>query len=260
MPLEDFIELAKGVGVDAVEIRNDIAGREFADGTPAAELRDKLDDAGLKLASINALQRFNDWTGARERELRTLAAYAATLGAPGIVLCPVIAADHGWSAADLDTKLRHSVRMMRPIFLEYGIKGYLEPLGMRDSTLKHQESIVTAVDEVEAWDAFQLCHDTFQFYRSSDARMFPERIGLVHVSGIARKDLGPVELTEPDRGFVFVGDRVDNVGQLKRLTEAGYRGYVSFEPFDPEVQQDPHILQRLGASIHFLRAALGGGR
>ncbi len=48
-------------GVDAIEVRNDISGRESSDGTKAEDLRAILDDAGLRLASINALQRLNDW-------------------------------------------------------------------------------------------------------------------------------------------------------------------------------------------------------
>lgn len=49
--LGEFIELAASSGVEAVEVRNDIAGREFADGTSAEVLRDQLEGAGLRLAS-----------------------------------------------------------------------------------------------------------------------------------------------------------------------------------------------------------------
>ena len=42
LALPEFIALAKAVGVQAVEIRNDIEGREFADGTPAAEIKARL--------------------------------------------------------------------------------------------------------------------------------------------------------------------------------------------------------------------------
>ena len=66
LSLAEFIVLAQKAGVQAVEIRNDIEGQEFANGMPAAELKARLDDAGLKLASVNALQRFNDWTDARK--------------------------------------------------------------------------------------------------------------------------------------------------------------------------------------------------
>ena len=68
--LAEFISLAQMIGLRAVEIRNDIEGREFADGTPAAELRARLDAAGLKVASVNALQRFNDWNDDRAAEAR----------------------------------------------------------------------------------------------------------------------------------------------------------------------------------------------
>lgn len=254
--LRDFLALAAQAGVDAVEIRNDIAGREFADGTPAEVVRDEIAAAGLGVASINALQRSNDWTGERYAEIRDLAAYAAALGAPGIVLCPVVQADHGWSEAELAANLRLALRMMRPILLDHGLKGYLEPLGMRDSTLRRQRDAVASIDDVDGWDAFALCHDTFQFYRCGDDRMFAEHIGLVHVSGIARTDLPPAELSEPDRGFVFATDRADNIAQLRQLRSAGYAGIVSFEPFDPATQEDPEIARRLAESLDFVRSAL----
>lgn len=253
MTLVQFIALAKAVGIDAVEVRNDINGREFADGTAAAALRATLSSAGLKLASINALQRFNDWNGDRAEEAETLISYAADLGAPGIVLCPVIDAAHGWTESELEEKLRHSLRMLRPLLLDHGVTGYVEPLGMRDSTMKKQKTAVAAVTDIDGWDAFRICHDTFQFYRCGDTRMFPEQIGLVHISGIDRTDLGPAELTEPDRGLVSKADRVGNIQQLQTLMSAGYAGYVSIEPFNPTVQQDPSLASKLRASVDYVR-------
>jgi 2-keto-myo-inositol isomerase len=72
LPLADFLVRAQKMGVHAVELRNDIEGHEFANGMQAAELRARLDDAGLKLASVNALQSFNDWTPTRADEARRL--------------------------------------------------------------------------------------------------------------------------------------------------------------------------------------------
>ena len=254
MTLAQFIALATSVGVEAVEVRNDIVGREFADRMDAAELRATVSEAGLRFASINALQRFNDWDSTRAHEALSLVRYAAALGAPGIVMCPVIDAAHGWTDSDLEAKLRHSLRMLQPILLDHGVTGYVEPLGMKGSTLKQQKAAVAAVSDVASWEAFRICHDTFQFYRCGDTQMFPEHVGLVHVSGIDRTDLRPDELTEPDRGLVFVGDRVGNVEQLRTLISAGYEGYVSVEPFNPMVQQDPGLASRLAASIDYVRA------
>ncbi|WP_210527625.1 TIM barrel protein [Rubellimicrobium arenae] len=254
--LDDFIGLAHAADVSAVEIRNDLPGQEFMNGTPAAELRDRLDSAGLAVASVNALQRFNDWTSDRDREARALIAYAGELGAPGLVLCPVVEEAHGWSDSELARNLREGLRGLRPILAEHGVLGYVEPLGMRGSTLSRQAIAVEAVSEIDGWSNFALCYDTFQFFRCGDDRTFPEHVGLVHVSGISRRDLMPADLTEPDREFVFVNDRAGNVEQLRRLLATGYGGYISMEPFSPETQRDPAIGARLKASLEFLDAAV----
>lgn len=256
LPLADFISLAVASGVKAVEIRNDIEGREFADGTPAREVKARLDGAGLAVASVNALQRFNEWTPERAKEAAAIISYAADLGAPGVVLCPVHNEDHGWSAADAERNLRDGLAKLAPILRDHGVIGYVEPLGMRGSTMKNQHMAVAAVGDVDGWDTYQLCYDTFQFFRCGDTVLHQDRIGLAHMSGISRKDLQPGALTEPDRGLVFIDDRVDNIGMLRNLVAGGYSGFISMEPFNPAVQQDPDLLSRLRASLEYVAALL----
>jgi 2-keto-myo-inositol isomerase len=256
LPLADFIDLAGAVGVTAVEIRNDIAGREFADGTPAAQVRAQLEAAGLAVASVNALQRFNDWTLDRATEATALIAYAAALGAPGVVLCPVHDPDHGWTEAEALRNLRQGLRHLAPILRDHGLIGYVEPLGMPGSTLTRQDVAVAAVTDIDGWDTYQLCYDTFQFFRCGDSRLFPDRIGLAHMSGISRTDLAPGALVEPDRGLIFAGDRVGNVAQLQALQAAGFAGYVSMEPFSPRVQSDPQLADHLRRSLEYVGAML----
>lgn len=256
LALPDFIALARQVGVQAVEIRNDIEGREFHDGTPATEVRARLAEAGLTVASVNALQRFNDWTPTRAKEAEAIITYAAALGAPGVVLCPVHDEDHGWTNAEAERNLRDGLRQLRPILLAHGVTGYVEPLGMAGSTMKRQDMAVAAVTDIDGWDAYQLCYDTFQFFRCGDTQLIPDRIGLAHMSGIARADLAPGDLTEPDRGLIFVGDRVGNIAQLRALQAAGYRGFISMEPFSPEVQRDPNLATHLRASLEYVASLL----
>lgn len=253
LTLPEFIALAGKVGVSAVEIRNDIEGREFADGTQAPELRARLSDAGLQVASVNALQRFNDWSPQRAAEAERLVAYAAELEAPGLVLCPVHTPEP-WDAARARAQLCQGLEALAPLLRRYGVTGYVEPLGMTHSTMKRQEMAVAAVSAIEAWDCYALCYDTFQFFRCGDSALFPQHIGLAHMSGIARSDLAPGDLTEPDRGLIFPGDRVGNIAQLQALKAAGYGGFVSMEPFSPEVQNDPDLAQRLRASLDYVRA------
>ena len=260
LSLQSFVGLVKAAGIAAVEIRNDIPAREFMDGTAPEDLFATLQDADLRVASVNALQRFNDWSGERESEARSLMAYAARLEAPGVVLCPVHDPDHGWSEAQSERNLRDGLRKLRPILTDFGLKGYVEPLGMPGSTLKLQRKAVEAVTDIDGWDTYQLCFDTFQFFRCGDERLFPERIGLAHMSGITRNDLAPEYLTEPDRGLVGDGDRVRNVAQLKALVDAGYTGFVSMEPFNPAVQQSPDLAEGLKASFAHVGDGLRAGR
>jgi 2-keto-myo-inositol isomerase len=256
LSLPDFINLAKGAGIDAIEIRNDIPEREFLDGTEPAVIMDQLHAADMRIASVNALQRFNEWTSAREAEAKKLMTYAAALGAPGVVLCPVHNPDHGWSLAEAEKNLRSGLKMLRPILQDLGLKGYVEPLGMTGSTMKMQGMAVAAISDIDGWDAYQLCYDTFQFFRCGDTELFPERIGLAHMSGITRIDLQSGELTEPDRVLIEDVDRVENLRQLRTLKLSGYDGFVSIEPFNLEVQQSPRLQDELRSSFARVSAAL----
>jgi 2-keto-myo-inositol isomerase len=199
LSLHEFLRLAKGAGIGAVEIRNDIAGQESMDGTEPAAIRDQLQAVNIRIASVNALQRFNDLSKQREAEAIVLMRYAAKLGAPGVVLCPVHNIDHGWTNAKAENNLREGLKKLRPILVDLGVKGYVEPLGMTGSTMKKQSMAVEAIADIGGWDAYELCFDTFQFFRCGDSVLFPEHVGLAHISGIIRNDLSPNELTEPDR-------------------------------------------------------------
>jgi 2-keto-myo-inositol isomerase len=256
LSLPEFLRLVKGAGVGAIEIRNDIEGREFMDRTEPSQIVDQLQIAGIKIASVNALQRFNDWSTEREAEAKFLMGYAAKLSAPGVVLCPVHNPDHGWSQTEAEKNLRNGLKHLRPMLLDLGVKGYVEPLGMMGSTMKKQSTAVAAIADINGWDAYELCYDTFQFFRCGDTVLFPERIGLTHISGIGRKDLLPGELTEPDRVLIDEGDRVENLRQIRALKDSGYKGYVSMEPFNPGVQWSPDLTNQLRDSFARVAAAL----
>ena len=192
----------------------------------------------------------------RAKEAEAIIAYAAALGAPGVILCPVHNEDNGWTAAEAEKNLRDGLRQLRPIPQAHGVTGYVEPLGMKGSTMKRQDMAVAAVSEIDGWGDYKLCYDTFQFFRCGDTQLFHDRIGLAHMSGIARTDLSPGDLVEPDRGPVFVGDRVGNIAQLRALKAAGQEGFVSMVPFSPEVQNDPELASHLRASLEYVSTLL----
>ena len=99
----------------------------------------------------------------------------------------------------------------------------------------------------------QICYDTFQFCRAGVTNLYPQLIGLVHVSGISRTDPPPENLTETDRGFVDTGDVTDTAGQRNEIIARGYRGYVSIEPFAPAIHAADDVSGPLARSLAFLR-------
>jgi 2-keto-myo-inositol isomerase len=257
LPLDEFLGLARRVGADGVEIRNDVEGQEFANGMAAGELKARVADAGLQIASINALQRVNDWTRGREKESADLARYAEACGAPAMVLCPVIDANYGRSPTELARDLRDALRRLKPILADRGVTGLVEPLGMVDSTLRHQRPAKEAIDDVDGWDVFALCYDTFQHYRSSDTDIYPDRTGMIHISGTANAESARERLSETDRGFVDETDVVGNVEQVAALVRGGYSRFVSFEPFDPAIHGMTSPESPLRRSCDYVLAAVG---
>lgn len=55
LQLDRYVALCRRLGVDTIEIRNDLDGVELADGTPAAAVRATADAGGVTILTINAL-------------------------------------------------------------------------------------------------------------------------------------------------------------------------------------------------------------
>lgn len=249
-----LFDLAVRLGVPAAEIRNDLDGVAITDGTPAATVRADAEARGLTILSINALQRFNDWSDARATEAEALAAYAAAAGARALVLCPVN--DPAFAppeAARLDG-LRTALRGLAPILKAAGLVGLVEPLGFPECSLRLKAEAVAAIDAVGAGDVFRLVHDTFHHRVAGETALFPDRTGLVHVSGVTDPSVAIADLRDAHRVLVDAADRLDNVGQIRALRAGGYAGPFSFEPFATSVHASADIAADLVRSIAVLEA------
>lgn len=250
--LDAFFAIVAGLGLDAVEIRNDLKGVAIADGTSATTVRSAAQKHRVQILSINALQRFNDWTDARAAEAAALAAYAKACGAQALVLCPV----NDWQFrpgehARLDG-LRRSLSELAPVLEANGLIGLVEPLGFMESSLRLKREAVEAIDAVGAGATFRLVHDTFHHAVAGEDAIFPERTGLVHVSGVEDSGLSFSSMRDPHRVLVGPRDRLDNAGQVRRLSEGGYSGYLSFEPFAASVHALADVATALKESMAFL--------
>jgi 2-keto-myo-inositol isomerase len=251
----ELIVLAHTLGLEQVEIRNDLEGVAIKDGTPPERLRAAAEDAGVRILSINALQRFNDWGEQRAGEAAALARYAQACGAGALVLCPVN--DAGWQPAEEQrgARLREALAALAPILADAGLVGLVEPLGFATSSLRLKAEAVAAIEDIGASERFRLVHDTFHHYLAGEVRMFPESTGLVHISGVERMDLPLEDLRDEHRGLVGRDDRLGTITQIVALME-GYSGAWSFEPFAAEVHAADDIAGALAASMHLIDRAI----
>jgi 2-keto-myo-inositol isomerase len=238
LDIAPFFDLAKSLGMTAVEIRNDLQGNAILDGTPPADVKASAGEAGLEIISINALQRFNEWTDAREQEATELAAYARDCGARALVLVPVNDGS-GRAEGERQGNLRVALKALQPILAGHGIAGLVEPLGFQICSLRSKREAIDAIDAIGGASIFRVVHDTFHHVLAGEPELFPARTGLVHISGVTDAAIGIDAMLDKHRVMVGAGDRMDNVGQIRALGAAGYQGFYSFEPFAASVHAHP---------------------
>ena len=251
LSVAELVVLARSLGLDGIEIRNDLVGVALMDGSAPERVRAAAEDGGVRILAINALQRFNDWDAARAGEAVVLARYAQACGAEALVLCPVN--DPGWlpTAEERADRLRAALAGLAPILGDAGIVGLVEPLGFAGSSLRLKADALAAIEAVGAQQRFRLVHDTFHHYLAGEVRMFPDRTGIVHISGVDDPDLPLAALRDAHRGLVGPDDRLGNLGQIVALME-GYSGPYSFEPFAASVHGLTDVAGALAASMHLI--------
>ena len=235
LPLYDFFSLAERCGCSIIELRNDLTNQHPFDTKNPEEVRDQLAKHHLKVAAINAFQRFNEYTDAKKEELKSLLEYAKSLRADAIVLCPVNGVERNADRASWLERTTHALSQYGPLFEEYRLYGYVEPLGFRASSLRTKAEAIRAIEAsgYERW--YRLVHDTFHHHLANEKQYFASMTNLVHLSSVAS---GPrhTEPTDADRILFQEDDLLATAEQAQALVNSGYRGIFSFEPFSPAVQ------------------------
>ena len=250
--IDAFFALAHSLGLEEVEIRNDLAGVPIFDGTPAETVRRAAQSQGVRILSINALQRFNEWNERRAVEARELTNYARDCGAHALVLVPVNDAQFRPDDEARLGGLREALAALAPMLDAAGIMGLVEPLGFGISSLRSKREALAAIDAVDAAEIFRLVHDSFHHHLAGEAEIFPERTGLVHISGVEGPGLAVTDMLDAHRVLVGPADRLGNLGQIAALRAGGYSGAFSFEPFAESVQRSRDIGAELAASMRFI--------
>ncbi|MBC7151309.1 MAG: TIM barrel protein [Rhizobium sp.] len=255
MPVAKFFDLAVSLGITAVEIRNDLADNAILDGTAPGEIRGLADDRGIEIISINALQRFNEWTEARAREADELIAYARDCGAKALVLVPKNDGT-GLEDGERQRNLREALAALKPRLEAAGVIGLVEPLGFAVCSLRSKQEAADTIREVGGENVFRLVHDTFHHHLAGEPANFPALTGLVHISGVTDPSVAVADMRDSHRVLVDPADRLDNIGQILALQAAGYNGPFSFEPFADSVHALSDPSAAVKASMDYIRAAI----
>ncbi len=138
LPLEEFFEMSKCLGITEVEIRNDIP--DVVDTMPAEEVKALAEKHGITILSINALYPFNVWSGDLPERAVAMAEYAENCGAQALVMCPL---NDGNEVAFGD--LVAALAAMKPILEARGLTGLVEPLGFPISSMRKKATAIEAI-------------------------------------------------------------------------------------------------------------------
>ncbi|HNP93754.1 MAG TPA: TIM barrel protein [Rectinema sp.] len=243
--LSEFFDLAASLGMEAVELRNDIRGGFVTDGIEGPKVLRMAKAAGtngVKIITINALQQFN-LPSARMKalgELESLLTLCRELECPALVLCPNNRPDDQRTAKQKYHDTIEALNTYAPLFSTAGILGYIEPLGFEISSLSSAEVALKAIGESGA-SCYRVLIDTFHSYLGPDKPEFFDdpsvikKIGLVHVSGV-EANIDKSAFTDAHRVLPGPKDIMKSKKLINKLELAGYKGFYSFEPFSPEIQ------------------------
>ncbi|WP_142502848.1 TIM barrel protein [Klebsiella sp. 2680] len=252
LSIEAFFRLVNSLGLNKVELRNDLPSGKVTDDLSAQEVRKLAEHYHIEIVTINAVYPFN----CRTEEVRSLTASllkeAKAVGAKSLVLCPL---NDGTAVPESETL--NALRDLAPLFASYDIQGLVEPLGFPQSSLRSSAQAQTLIHDARV--PFKLLIDTFHHHlypqaEEEFAQVNVSEIGLVHLSGV--EDTRPREtLTDNERIMLTTKDKLHSCEQVKNLEARGYQGVYAFEPFSPALMtwSEDDIRREIEQSIALLQ-------
>ncbi len=247
---DDFLALARSLGCDGVEYRNDLpASVSGADGY--ASVRARARECGLRVLALAEVRAFNDWSDRKRTEAETVMRAAVDCGAEAVILIPRCDG-YGSGNGERQANLRVALRELAPMLAGHRLVGLVEPLGFDISSLRHKSEVVDAIESLGLTDRIRLVHDTFHHTLAGRGPIFAAHTGIVHVSGVTDPQLALHEMRDHHRVLVNVRDRLDSAAQVNDLGDAGYAGPVSMEAFAASAHASCDPATDLARSFEFI--------
>lgn len=258
--LEEFFQLTSELGLNKVELRNDLPGKGIIDPYSPEQVQRFSEKYDITIRTINALQKFNlgEILTNTLAELRKLISLSVAINCEAIVLVPnnEINDHRGPERAMRETIA--ALKAFGPLFEDNGLFGYVEPLGFEECSLRSKTAAMRAIQE-SGFGCYKIVHDTFHHHLGPDTMDTLENeydvayTGLVHVSGVEH-DIPVKDYKDDHRVLITDRDNLQNLEQIENLIARGYTGDISLEPFAREVQlmQTEVLKLHVDQSIRFL--------
>jgi 2-keto-myo-inositol isomerase len=241
--LAEFFKLSSDIGLHKVELRNDLAGIGIIAPFSPEQVKRLSEKFNIEILTINALQKFNLGAALPEKlaELKELIRLCVAIDCKAIVLVPTNDINDKRSSKAIMQETLAALKAFGPLFEDNGIWGYVEPLGFEECSLRSKVIALQAIQESGCRN-YKIVHDTFHHHLGPDTDAgLTENYdiaytGLVHVSGV-ESHLAANQYRDEHRILITDEDRLRNREQLELLTQLGYKGDISFEPFAKAVQE-----------------------
>ncbi|AHG20032.2 inosose isomerase [Chania multitudinisentens RB-25] len=240
LDLESFFRLVKKCGLNKVELRNDMPNGGITGHLSNEQANLLATEYGIEIVTINALGKFNllHDKAALLANAEALLAQAAAIHSKALVMCPSCDTQDRRSDTQKREDTLESLTLLAPLFKQYGIAGYVEPLGFSMSSLR--SSLLAQAIIRDSGAPYKIVLDTFHHYLSDvaqaafDSQIQVEHIGLVHLSGV-EDPRGKSSLTDEERIMLSEKDRLASKAQVHNLEHLGYTGFYAFEPFSSQL-------------------------
>lgn len=240
LDLEQFFSLVKKCGLNKVELRNDMPSGKVTDNLSNDQLNALAEKYGIEIITINALGMFNllDDQAALLKNAEALLSQAQAIHSKALVLCPHCSANDNRSEEQKKTDTLAALKLLAPLFRQYGVQGYVEPLGFGISSLR--SSLLTQSLIRDSGAPYKIVLDTFHHCLSDvaqpefDTQVEIDGIGLVHLSGV-EDPRAKSALSDEERIMLSDKDRLESNQQVQNLERLGYRGFYAFEPFSSQL-------------------------
>lgn len=157
LSIEAFFRLVNRLGLNKVELRNDLPSGKVTDDLSHQQVRELAARYHIEILTINAVYPFNRRSEEVRQLTESLLKEAQAIGAKSLVLCPL---NDGSEVPASDTL--GALRDLSPLFAFYGIHGLVEPLGFPQSSLRSAHQAQTLIHDARV--PFKLLIDTFHHH------------------------------------------------------------------------------------------------